>query len=211
MNVAPGIQIRNGLKQLAGDGQPPISVSLFAAHASPPLTQKRLSQQKLNQIVRGLEDFDSPDDAQDFLRVLDGMFYLQDKTGLPINWGAVPELREPLAKAVDALHNQQDPVEVRCLYVRLSRLNFLEGLRSNGSVIETQNYHSNGAAFIDFRLAQECVRRLQKLGVSAQIEPLTYPRRRSTITRSLEQIGFPAIELEQKEIEHDELRTEANS
>src|SRR2546421_1431147 len=189
MNVSPGIQIRNGLKQLAGDSQPPVAVAIYAAHAAS-LTSKKLSQQKLNQIIRGLEEFESENDAKEFLRVLDGMFYLQEKSGVPINWSAVIELKEPLQKAVQDLAEKQDPTEVRCWYVRLSRLNFLEGLRGNGSVIETQNYHNQGAAFIDPGLANECVRRVQKLGITARAELLTATRRRSTITRSLADIGF---------------------
>jgi hypothetical protein len=164
----------------------------FAALAVPPLTRRKISQQAVSQILSGAKEFDTPQEAQEFLDVIASMEYLQQtvQPKVPINWSNVLELRDVLASIHEQRRNDLDPVSVQNPYLRLSRLNFFKGLRSNGLLCETINPEKDGAAFKDLALAQQAVAELKKIGITAHIERLTGPRRRSTIVTSLEEVGF---------------------
>jgi hypothetical protein len=182
--ASPGIRLRAGLQTLN------CSVAAFSALAAP-LTHKKVSQQTMNQIVNGQREFDTEQDAQTIFRVLDTMAHLQETVTprVPIDWSNVLELKDTLTQTFKNRLNEEDPITTRCCYIRLSLLKFLQRMRGD-VVVDTCNYHSEGAAFTDQSLAEECVRRLHALNVSARTELLTAPRRRSSITVSLEEIGF---------------------
>jgi hypothetical protein len=164
----------------------------FASLAAPPLTNRKISQQLVSQIIAGTKEFDSSADAQQFLDVIDSMEFLQQtvRPRVPINWSNVLELKDALAAVHEQRKNDMDPVSIQNPYLRLSRLNFFKGLRSNQTVIPTINPELDAVAFTNLALAQLAVAELKKMGVHAQIERLTAPRRKSTITTSLEEIGF---------------------
>jgi len=92
-------------------------------------------------------------------------------------------------------------VHRRAWFVRLSVHNFFKGLRSDGSVIETMiHYDSDAVAFPSFELANEVVKRLKTRDIPARPEQLTCERRQSTITTSLEEIGFNRMSLPDHDI-----------
>jgi len=151
---------------------------------------RKLSQQQLNQVVNGRVDLDEKE-VIEFLSVIDTMQYLQDtiKPKLPINWNDSLPVRDVLMETYKNRLDREDPIVPRSWFVRLSRLNFLQGIRGNGSVIENINFDQS-AAFTDPDLANECVRKLKQRDITARVELMTAPRRKSTITASLEEIGF---------------------
>jgi hypothetical protein len=183
--AAHGIRLRTGLQTLN------CSVASYAAVAIPPMVKQKLSQQHLNQITNGQREFESEQEAQEFLRVLDTMQYLQETVTprVPIAWSDVLNVRDVLVETFKTRLDEEDPIVPRCWYIRLSVMNFLKSVNSNGPVT-TINYGIDAAAFTDQALAEECVRRLHALNVNARTELLTAPRRKSTITVSLEEIGF---------------------
>ena len=178
------IKIRAGLKTLN------CSVAAFAALAAPPMVIRKLSQQQLNQVVNGRVDLDEKE-VIEFLSVIDTMQYLQEtiKPKLPINWNDPLLVRDVLLETYKNRIDHEDPIIPRSWFIRLSRLNFLQGIRGNGSLIENINFDQS-AAFTDPDLANECIRKLKQRDVAARVELLTAPRRKSTITTSLEEIGF---------------------
>lgn len=163
----------------------------FSALAVPPITSRKLSQQVVSQIIAGAKEFDSAEDAREFLQVVSTMEYLQQivQPRVPIAWNNVLDLKEILARVHEQRKNELDPVSVQNFYVRLSRLNFFKRIDSRG-VVPTINPEKDGAAFADLGLAQQCAQELKKLGVTAQFERLTGPRRKSSLTTSLEELGF---------------------
>lgn len=163
----------------------------FSALAVPPLTSRKLSQQMVSQIIAGSKEFESSADAQEFLNVIRSMEHLQQtvEPRVPIDWSNVLELKQILATVHEQRKNDIDPVTVQHFYIRLSRLNFFKGMNSLG-VVQTINPEKDGAAFSDLTLAQHIVQELKKIGVSGEIERLTGPRRRSTLTSSVEELGF---------------------
>ena len=172
----------------------------FSALAVPPLTRRKISQQLVSQILAGTKEFDSPEDARDFLEVVASMQHLQEivQPRVPINWSNVLDLKDVLATVHEQRKNDLDPITVQNFYLRLTRLNFFAGLRSDGSVIETINPEKEAAAFHSIALAEKAITRLKQMGVTAYLERLTGPRRRSTIVTSLSELRFedeqPAIE-----------------
>ena len=166
------------------------SVAAFAALAAPPMVIRKLSQQQLNQVVNGRVDLDEKE-VIEFLSVIDTMPYLQEtiKPKLPINWNDPLLVRDVLVHTYKERLDHEDPIVPRSWFVRLSRLNFLQGFRLNNTVIETMNY-DQAAAFTDPGLADRCVRRLRDFDITARAELFTTPRRKSMITTSLEEIGF---------------------
>jgi hypothetical protein len=163
----------------------------FSALAVPPLTCRRMSQQYVSQIITGTKEFDSTDDARDFLEVINTMEYLQQivQPRVPINWQNVLELKDVLASIHEQRKNDVDPLSVQNFYVRLTRVTFFKGIDSRG-VVTTINPEKDGAAFKDLSLAQQVVQKLKQMDVTAQVERLTGPRRKSSLTTSLEELGF---------------------
>jgi hypothetical protein len=183
------IRLRSGLQTLN------CSASAFAALAAPPLVSRRISQQYMSQLIAGTREFESDEDAKEFFRVIDTMFHLQDIVvpKIPINWSDVIGVQDVLVQTFRDRRNIEDPIVVRPTYIRLNSLTWLKAMRENEPV-PTYNYGVDGVAFEDVKLAEEVVRRLRGIGVASKIEPLTGDRRKSTITRSLEEIGFPVKE-----------------
>jgi hypothetical protein len=188
------IRLRTGLQNLN------CSDASFAALCVPPLVPKKLSQQIFGQIKNGQREFESQDEADRFMSVLDTMQHLQEvvQPRVPIDWSNVLELKNLVIKTVEERRNADDPIVVRAWFVRLSITDFLKGVNSAG-VILTNNYQAEAAAFEDAALAEACAKKVRELGVDYNhVRPvaLTAPRRASTITRTLEQIGFTPVEVE---------------
>ena len=178
-----GVQLRTGLQILN------CSDAAFAALAAPPLTPRKYSQQLLGQIKNGLREFENEDEANAFIRVLDAMLYVREKAGVPVDWSRPDELRAIVSQTVTERLNADDPLVPQSWFVRFSTLNFLKQMR-RGEPVTTINPERDGAAFSELALAKQAVERLKQLGTISRVELLTAPRRQSTITRSLEEIGF---------------------
>ena len=79
----------------------------------------------------------------------------------------------------------------RCWFVRLSVHNFFRGLRTDDSIITTLNYYKDeAAAFTNYELADEVVKKLKQRDIAAKAEALSCERRQSTLTVALEELGF---------------------
>jgi hypothetical protein len=182
------LKLKAGLSSLPT----PCSALSFSALAVPPMVSRKLSQQVISQIIGGTKTFSSKEEALEFLRVVNTMHFLQENVNprVPIDWANVLSLKDVLIETFNSKLSTEDPITTRCHFVRLSLMNFFKGLRSDGSVVTTINYQTEGAAFTDSSLAESCVNKLRDMGVTARTEILTAPRRRSTITKSLEELGF---------------------
>jgi hypothetical protein len=180
------VKIRTGLQALGN-----VSIAAFAALAVPPMVREKLSQQQMNQIVNGRVDLDQ-DGIKQLLSVIDTMQFLQEtiRPKLPINWNDPLLVRDVLVETFKTRLDREDAIIVQAYYIMLSRTKWFERLRSDGSVIDTLNFHTEGAAFLDDSLAEKCARKLKELGVPCKVERMTAHRRQSTICTSLEQIGF---------------------
>jgi hypothetical protein len=157
----------------------------------------RYSQSRLSRALSGesplpQEDMDATEQIISAMRHLSE--HVQPK--LPIAWGRVDVVKPILEQHEKEYRDRVDPIVNRLVFVRLSRTNFLQGIRTNGTVIETMNYHNEGAAFEDYSLAAKAVQSLKAMGVDSKAEVLTAPRRRSTITNSLQELGFAELEAE---------------
>lgn len=163
----------------------------FSALAVPPITSQKKSSQTISQIIAGAKEFDSDVDARDFLSVVSTMEYLQQivQPRVPINWSNVLDLKDVLASIHEQRKNESDPISVQNFYVRLSLLNFFKRVNSTG-VQTTINYQIDAAAFENSTLAQQVVEQLKQMNVAAKVERLTGPRRKSSLTTSLIEVGF---------------------
>ncbi len=186
----------NGLRlktELAGLN---CTASAFAALAVPPMTSRKLTQQKISAIIANQHDFENPAEAAEFFGVVEVMKFLQEsvRPQVPINYSDL-RVRDALVQVFEQRKNELDPVHNRCWFVRLSVHNFFRGIRTDGSVIETMTYYNSEAlAFTDYRLAEEVEKRLKQRGVASKLELLTCSRRQSTISTSLEDVGFAPVE-----------------
>ena len=181
------IRFRTGLQTLN------CTASAFAALAAPPLVSRKISQQYVSQLLAGTKEFEGDEDAKEFFQVIDTMTHLQQivTPRLPIAWSDVIGVQGVLAQTFEQRKNQVDPVHHRCWFVRLSMHNFFKGLRSDGSVIDTMTYYdSEAVAFTDYGLASEVEKQLKQRNIPSRVELLTCDRRASTISTSLEEIGF---------------------
>jgi len=186
MGLENNIKLRTGLKEID------CSALAFSALAAPPLTSKKLGQQVISQFIAGTREL-SEQEAAELLGVVNVMTNLQNSVTpkLPVNWSNVFAVRDTLIRTFEEQKNELDPVHRRCWFVRLSVHNFFKGLRSDGSVVETMIYYdSDAVAFPSFELANEVVKRLKTRDIPARPEQLTCERRQSTITTSLEEVGF---------------------
>lgn len=183
MTTTRQITIRPGLQTLN------CSVAAYAALCVPPMVKHKLSQQQLNLIVNGRVEADA-DEVEQLLSVIRTMEYLQETITphLPIRWDEPLLVRDILVKTYEERLNAEDPIESTNWYVRLSMFNFLKQVNSNGP-IETINL-TDSAAFTDRSLAQKAADKLKLMKIASTVELLTGPRRKSTITTSLEEIGF---------------------
>lgn len=186
MATQDNIKFRNGLRERN------CTASAFSQLAVPPMTSRRLSQQQVSQLIAGSREFESNDEAKQFLGVIDLMTYLQDtvRPRVPINWSDVVEVKDILLSTFEQHKNDLDPVIMRCYYVRLSLNTFFKQLHSDGSVTETEDFQNDAAAFETFAQAFEVTQRLKKLKINSRVEELTAPRRKSTLTKSIEELGF---------------------
>lgn len=180
------IKLKTALQELG------CSALAFSSLAAPPLVTKKVSQQTVSQLLSGTKEFDSDREAAEFLQVTEAMKYLQNTVvpKIPVDWSNVLGVKDALVQTFEKRKNELDPLHRRCWYVRLSVMNFFQGRRSDGSVIETINYQTEGVAFTDFELASAVVERLKQRGIPARAELLTGDRRQSTITTSVEELGF---------------------
>jgi hypothetical protein len=169
------------------------TVSAFSVLAAPPITSKRYSQQQISQLIAGTREFESDQEATEFLTVIESMRSLQEivQPRVPIDWTNVEAVKDVLAQHHKRRKNESDPMHRRCWFVRLSVHDFFKGLRTDGTEIRTLNYFDgDAAAFTDYGLASEVIKQLKQHNVAAKAEVLTCERRQSTITTSLEEIGF---------------------
>jgi hypothetical protein len=184
----------SGLKLRAELAAFPCTASAFSVLAVPPMTSRKLTQQKISAILANQEDFNSPTEAAEFFGVIETMKRLQERVipSVPINWSD-RRVKNALLQIYEQNQNELDPMHRRCWFVRLSVHNFFQGLRPDGSIIATMNYYNDeAAAFTSYELATEVVKRLKQRGVDSRAEVLTAERRQSSITTSLEELGFPA-------------------
>src|SRR6267143_1115704 len=182
----------NGVKLRTELAAFPCTASAFSVLAVPPLTSRRLTQQKLSAISANQDDFSSPTEAAEFFGVIEAMKKLEDHVTprVPINWSDL-RVKDALLRVFERQKNELDPVHRQVWVIRLSLHDYFKGLRSDNSIISTLNYHHGDAAvFTDYKLAGECVELLKQLNVPAKTEFFTAERRQSTITMSLEELGF---------------------
>jgi len=180
------VRLRTGLSNLN------CSVASFAALAVPPMVRVKLSQQQMNLIVNGKTEL-SDEECKGLLSVVDAMQRLQDSVvpKVPVDWSNTLELKEVVIKTFNDKLNEEDPKILQPVFVRLSLHKFFQGVRSNGSVIDTMNYFSEAVAFESYDLAEKVVAKLKTMDIASKAERLTAPRRKSGITNSLEELGFP--------------------
>jgi hypothetical protein len=168
------------------------SALAFSSLAAPPLVTKKVSQQTVSQWVGGTKELDETE-AVEFLQVAEIMKHLQQTVTprIPIAWSDVLGVKDVLVETYEKRKNELDPITRRCWFVRLSINDYFKGMRSDGMEIRTLNYFDeDAAAFTSYELAAKVVKRLNQHGIAAKAEVLTCERRRSTITTSLEEIGF---------------------
>jgi hypothetical protein len=169
------------------------TVSAFSFLAAPPITSKRYSQQQISQLIAGTREFESEQEATEFLGVIESMRSLQEivQPRVPIDWTNVAAIKDVLAQHHERRKDELDPIHNRCWFVRLTVHDFFKGLRSDDTEIRTLNYYNgDAAAFTSYELASEVANKLKQRGVATKLEVLTCQRRQSTITTSLEEIGF---------------------
>jgi len=182
----------NGLRlktELAGLN---CTASAFSANAVPPITSRKLTQQKISAILANQEDFSSPTEAAEFFGAVETMKVLQEHVFpfVPINWSD-GRVKDALIQTFEKRRNESDPIHHRAWFVRLSISDYFKGLRSDGTEIRTLNYFDGDAvAFTNYELAAEVVKRLKQRDIPAKAEALTCERRQSTITLSLEELGL---------------------
>ena len=187
MGLEQNIKLKTALQELG------CSALAFSSLAAPPITSKRYSQQQISQLIAGTKEFPDDREAVEFLQVTEAMKHLQEivTPKIPVDWSNVIGVKDVLIQTFEKRRSELDPVHRRAWFVRLSVHNFFKGLRSDGSVIETMiHYDSDAVAFPSFELANEVVKRLKTRDIPARPEQLTCERRQSTITTSLEEIGF---------------------
>src|SRR6266481_6863503 len=183
----------NGMKlaaELAMLGR--CTASACSALTGPPITSRKLSQQKISAITANQQDFDSPAEATEIFGLIETMKALQERVvpSVPIAWGDL-RVKDALLEVYEQRKNELDPIRNRCWFVRLTVHNFFRGVRPDGSIIETLNYYRDeAAAFTNYELASEVAEKLKQRGVASKIEMLTCDRRQSTIVTSLEELGF---------------------
>src|SRR5467141_1488212 len=168
MGLEQNIEFRKKLEPLC-------SALAYSGLAAPPLVSKKLSQQFISQLIAGTKEFDSAEEAAEHFRVLEAMEILRDSVTprIPINWSDVLGVREALIQTFERQQSEKDPLHKICWYVRFSLMNYLQGFRSDGTVIETINPYTEGAAFIDFDLANKVSLRLKRQGIENRTERLT--------------------------------------
>jgi hypothetical protein len=182
----------NGVKLRTELAAFPCTASAFSVLAVPPMTSRKLTQQKISAIIANQQDFENPTEAAEFFGVVETMKVLQERVipSVPINWNDV-RVKDALLQIFQRQRNELDPLHRRCWFVRLSVHNFFQGLHKDGSVIATANYFGGeAAAFTSYELVSECVKRLKQRGVDSRADALTVERRQSSITTSLEELGF---------------------
>jgi len=169
------------------------SASAYAALAASILSRK-VSQQYVSQLSAATKEFDSDKEKKEFFQIIDTMNHLQETISprLPIAWSDVLGVQDVLARTFEQRKNEIDPLHRQVWVVRLSLHDYFKGLRLDGSVITTLNYYNGEAAAFaaDSKLAGECVELLKARNVPAKAELFTVARRQSTITTSLEEMGF---------------------
>src|SRR2546429_6027798 len=145
----------NGVKLRTELAAFPCTASAFSVLAAPPLTSRRLTQQKLSAISANQDDFSSPTEAAEFFGVIEAMKKLEDHVTprVPINWSDL-RVKDALLQVFERQKNELDPLHRQVWVVRLSVHDYFKGLRPDGSVISTLNYFSGEAvAFADHKLA----------------------------------------------------------
>jgi hypothetical protein len=187
MGLEQNIKLKTALQELG------CSALAFSSLAAPPITSKRYSQQQISQLIAGTKEFPDDREAAEFLQVTEAMKHLQEivTPKIPVDWSNVLGVKDVLIQTFEKRRNDLDPLENRCWFVRLSVHNFFQGLRTDDSIVGTLNYYADeAAAFVSYELASEVSKRLNQRGVANKVEILTCRRRQSTITTSLEEIGF---------------------
>jgi hypothetical protein len=187
MAMIDNIKLKTALQELG------CSALAFSSLAAPPLVARKVSQQTVSQLLAGTKEFDSAHEAAEFLQVTEAMKHLQEIVvpKIPVDWSNVLGVKDALVQTFEKRKSELDPLHHRVWFIRLSVHNFFKGLRSDGSVIDTMTYYdSEAVAFTDYGLASEVEKQLKQRNIPSRVELLTCDRRASTITTSLEEIGF---------------------
>lgn len=107
---------------------------------------------------------------------------------LPVNWSLIGKVKPHVDQRRQELREQTDPIVRRCTLIRISATSFFQ--RLNGANVLATPSELTAAAFETPALAEEAVRELKKLGTGPRLEFFGAFRRRSTMTRSLAEVGF---------------------
>jgi hypothetical protein len=111
-----------------------------------------------------------------------------DYPGVPVDLHQVGKAKILVDKKKLELRESNDPIVPACLVVRLSRFNFFSRI-NQGNVVAVPS-ETTCAAFEDINVVEELVRQLQALGTPCKWERLGAMRRKSSISRSLFEVGF---------------------
>ena len=150
-----------------------------------------LTAPRVSRGLTGEAPFDEQE-SQVLSETIDAMYALQATTNLPIDWRMIGKVRPHVESKRNELKDGNDPVIRTAYYVRTNLHNYFVRLRGDKSVVENMNYLQS-TAFTDPLLARRCAELLKDYGVTARTDILTGIRRESTITKSLAELGFPAV------------------
>src|SRR6266851_2243930 len=139
----------------------------------------------------------TPSELQLLADTILAMRSLQESIPVPIAWAQTTKVKSFVDKHRAELHDQKDPLAPpRQWYVRLNSLTWLSRMRGD-EPIPTYNFQVDGAAFKDMTMADEVVRRLRAVGVQSKTDLLTADRKSTRLTRSLTEIGFEPVAIEE--------------
>jgi len=122
--------------------------------------------------------------------VLEVMWEMKKRTGLPIDWSQSASIRPVVEERLREYRDADDPTPRYIFFVRTSSVSFFE-VRRGGQVITTPS-ESQAAAFLTWELAHQCKQALKKFDVESFTDRFTntMQRKQSTLTTDLAQLGF---------------------
>jgi hypothetical protein len=192
--MTTGIQIKLDLEHKLH-----CSIARFAVYAAPPLTPVRYSQQIHTQLLNGLRDYTSEDEAKKNLRVLQSMLRVQEKAGLPLNWDRSDILNPIVEQVFYEIWEQEDPLAPPQLgYVFVEGSKYFVSFNSEQPKV-TANYQE-AAGFLNISDAETIAQRLIATGFKhrdIQVIRMTHQRRMSEVISNVAQV-LPA----EREVQH---------
>lgn len=109
---------------------------------------------------------------------------------LPINWAQIGKCKPRVDARRKELRDQTDPVVRRCWLIRITYTAFF--LRVQDGQVVTTPSEMIAAAFEEPSVANEVLRKLERLGTKGRIESFGAFRHRSTMSRTVVDVGFEA-------------------